>query len=91
MKKRKWLAVILAVIVLWLAVGMTDFFRVYYFERPVFCVLVNGADDGGSGTYVGLGYSFAIQGNFMPEDAFPGVTRYRYRIFGLDVCEGIRD
>lgn len=91
MRNRKVLAVIMVLLVLWLAVGIADFFRVYYFERPVFCVLVQGADDGGSGTYVGLGYSFEIEGNFMPEDEFPGVTHYQYRIFGLDVCGGIRD
>ena len=89
--KRKILMIVSIILVLWLAIGVTDFARVYYFERPMFCVLVNGADDGGSGTYVGPGYSFEIKGNFMPEDEFPGVTEYTYRILGLDICTGIRD
>lgn len=92
MKKRKTLFVLLAVLVLWLAVTATDLYLVTHeFEQPVFCVLVNSADDGGSGTYVGLGYSFEIEGNFMPEDEFPGVTEFTLKIFGLNVCGGIRD
>lgn len=88
---KKWLKIAIIVTALWLAMGITDFARVHGFEKPIFCVLLNGADDGGSGTYVGLGYSFEIRGNFMPEDEFPGVTHYEYRIFGMDVCCGIRD
>ena len=61
------------------------------FEKPVFCLLVNGADDGGSGTYIGFGYSFEIKGNFMPEDEYPGVTSYAARILGLPVSEEVRD
>lgn len=92
MKKRKRLLILLAVLVLWLATTAADLYLVTYeFERPMFCILVNGADDGGSGTYVGLGYSFDIEGDFMPEDEFPGVTKYALKFFGLDVRSGIRD
>ncbi len=90
MKKR--LAVVIGVIAaLWLAAGVIDFWRVTHFERPVFCLLMDGADDGGSGAYIGLGYSFDIEGNFMPEDRSPGVTAYRAKIFGITVGNGIRD
>lgn len=91
MKKKRLLIGLCTTLMLWLAVGITDLWRVSRFELPVFCVLTNGADDGGSGDYVGLGYSFEIRGNFMPEDEFPGVTQYTYRIFGMDVKSGIRD
>lgn len=91
MKRKNKLGIILVALTLWLTMGITDLGLVRDFERPVFCLLVNGADDGGSGTYVGLGYSFEIWGNFMPEDELPGVTYYRYKIFGLDICSGIRD
>ena len=49
------------------------------------------ADDGGSGHYQGLGYSFDIKGHFMPEDECPGVTAYALRIFGVAVSAGTRD
>lgn len=89
--KKKWTIVVLIVVVLWLAAGITDFARVTDFEKPLFCVLTNGADDGGSGTYIGLGYSFDIQGNFMPEDELPGVTCFTAKLFGMTVTSGIRD
>ena len=92
MKKRKMLLIFLAILVLWLGMTVTDLYLVTHeFEQPLFCILVNDADDGGSGTYIGLGYSFEIKGNFMPEDEFPGVTKYELKILGLDVSSGIRD
>ena len=85
------------ILVLWTAIGGVDYFRVSNFERPIFCLLdaENSYDDGGSGTYNGLGYSFEIKGNFMPDDELPevlsGVTQYTYRILGFEVRSGIRD
>ena len=77
----------------WIAVGVIDYATVSGFERPVFCVLdaEKSYQDGGSGTYVGLRYSFDIRGNFMPEDEYPGVTQYVYYIFGNEVSSGVRD
>ena len=79
---------ILAVLVLWLCVGITDFALVHNYRKPLFCVGVDLADDGGSGNYVGLCYSFDIEGNFMPEAKNPGVTSYRGYIFGKEVSRG---
>ena len=91
MKKKRWTAVIGVIVLLWLAAGAIDFWRVTHFDRPVFCMLANSADDGGSGEYIGLGYSFDIEGNFMPEDELPGVTTYQYYLFGNHVKSGVRD
>ena len=91
MKKKRWVAVIGVIALLWLAAGAIDFGRVTHFDRPMFCMLANGADDGGSGEYIGLGYSFDIEGKFMPEDEAPGVTAYRVKLFGITVGNGIRD
>lgn len=52
-------------------------------NKPLFCFCPFTADDGGSGHYVGLLYSFEIDGNFMPEDDPYGVTDYDFRLFGL--------
>ena len=51
------------------------------------------AQDGGSGTYVGLGYSFDIEGNFVSEskDLLKGVTSYRGYLFGNEVARGFRE
>lgn len=89
--KKKILIPVLTLLILWLAAGTVDIFRVSSFEKPVFCAPCVTADDGGSGRYQGLGYSFDIEGNFMPEDEFPGVTEYTLRIFGAEVRSGLRD
>lgn len=86
------LVIILAVILLWIGVGIIDYSRVKGFEKkPIFSIPTNTADDGGSGTYKGLEYSFEIEGNFMPEDEFPGVTYYEYYIFGNLFDTAFRD
>ena len=91
MNRKRILVVILAVLLLLSVIGVTDLARVYYFEKPVFARLVESMDDGGSGLYRGIGYSIRLQGNFLPEDEFPGVTRYEYRVFGILISAGIRD
>ncbi|NLB23772.1 MAG: hypothetical protein GX833_11085 [Clostridium sp.] len=92
-KKKSIIIAIACLLVLWIAMGLADYIKVSNFERPIFCLLdvENSYEDGGSGTYNGLGYSFDIKGNFMPEDEYPGVTRYTYYVFGSEVSAGIRD
>ena len=84
--------IILAVIVLWAATVVVDYWRVRHdFERPLFATASLTADDGGSGTYRGLGYTIELKGNFLPDDEFPGVTAFRFYLFGSCIAEGIRD
>lgn len=84
--------ILISLLVVWLAVGVTDYYRVgHLFEKPLFARFAETADDGGSGFYLGWCYAFVIEGNFMPEDRFPGVTRYDYYIFGRLAQSGIRD
>lgn len=89
---------VVCIIALWLIVGIVDFVLVHNYRKPLFCIGVNLADDGGSGRYVGLGYSFEIEGNFMPdtetpatEDRKPKVTSYRGYLFGKEVSRGFWD
>ena len=89
--KKKVLIPLLIAVLLWMAAGAVDIFRVSSFEKPLCCAPCVTADDGGSGRYQGLGYSFDIEGNFMPEDECPGVTEYTLHIFGAEVRFGLRD
>ena len=89
--KKKLILCTSLIITLWIGLGLIDFFRVKSFERPLFCIATETFDDGGSGHYIGLGYSFDIMGNFMPDDELPGVTEYKYYIFGFEINSGIRD
>lgn len=92
MDKKKIVFTLLGIaLAIWMAVGIVDFSRVHSFERPIFCITDETADDGGSGHYVGLGYSFDIKGNFMPEDELKGVTEYSCYLFGISVQSAIRD
>ncbi len=75
-------------VAVWLLMGITNFSLVRNYHKPLFCIGKELADDGGSGMYIGLGYSFDIEGNFMPEAAAAGVTSYRGYLFGNEVCIG---
>jgi len=88
MKKKKIVIILLAIILLWLAAGVTDFALVHSYHRPLFCICAEPMQDGGSGKYVGLGYSFDIEGNFMPDAKDYGVTSYRGYILGIQVSRG---
>ncbi|WP_461206369.1 hypothetical protein [Clostridium sp. DL1XJH146] len=81
-----------SLLVLCILMTVTDYFRTTHsFEKPVFTRCINGYDDGGSGTYIGIGYSIEIEGNFMPEDEFQGVTHAQFSFFGKEVKDVIRD
>lgn len=85
MKKKKVMICAIVVAILWVGLGVFDFFRVKSFETPLFCIQTESYDDGVSGHYNDLSYSFDIKGNFMPEDELPGVTEYIYYILGVEM------
>ena len=87
-KSTKIVIAIIGIVVLWLCVGIVDFALVHNYRRPLFCICTEPMQDGGSGKYVGLGYSFDIEGNFMPEEKNQGVTSYRGYVFGKEVSRG---
>ena len=94
----KIIIAILGVVVLWLCVGIVDFALVRNYRRPLFCICTEPLQDGGSGKYVGLGYYFDIEGNFMPdvetpatEAEKPKITSYRGYIFGKEVSREFWD
>lgn len=80
--KTKTKKIILTVLAVWAVLFTTDLVRVITWHRPLFCVPTIGYDDGGSGTYVGLGYWYNIKGNFMPEDD-GRVTEYTMKLAGI--------
>ncbi len=89
MKKKllKVVATVLCILILvTVCTAVFDYFRVRSAEKPIFTIPIT-ADDGGTGTYYGLGYTIKIKGNFMPEDPLPGVKYYNYSIFGVQVEE----
>ena len=89
--KKKIIIAVVCVITVWLIMGIVDFTLVQSYRRPLFCVCTEPMQDGGSGKYVGLGYTFDIEGNFVTEDGHRGVTSYRGYIFGKEVSRGFWD
>lgn len=86
-KTAKIIAIILSLfLLLSIGTGIFDFIRVYSAEKPIFTMPIT-ADDGGSGTYYGLGYQIEIKGNFMPEDPIPGVKYVKYSVLGITIEE----
>ncbi len=82
MKKTKVFIIMVVVLALVVTMGFVDYIRVYQGKFPLFTIPVT-ADDGGSGSYYGLGYSIDIEGNFMPEDPLPGIKHVYYHVFGM--------
>lgn len=84
--------IVTIVLIVLITMGFTDYCRTTHsFEKPVFAQIKIGADDGGSGLYVGIGYSINIKGNFMPEEVFKGVTHTNFFVFGREIRNVIRD
>ena len=88
---KKLFLVFIFVFLLWFTAAATDLIRVHGFEKPIFARPAVTADDGGSGTYKGIGWRIELEGNFMPEDEFPGVTQFEYYLFDDLIHAAIRD
>jgi len=61
------LNIIIVLIVLWGIIFFIDYSRCANFKEPIFVVSGVTADDGGSGTYYGLGYKVKIQKTISAE------------------------
>ena len=86
---KKCFRILLLCLCIWLAVMSIDLVRVAgMHEKPLFCINVFGADDGGSGVYVGLLYHYDIRGDFMPEDVPPHVVEYTWHLIGIPLLHG---
>lgn len=89
MKKKLVITIVLiALLTAWVGVAYADYSAVAIsFDKPRFCVCPLSADDGGSGKYYGLGYSFSING-YLDADSNYQVDEYTYKIFGISIKQG---
>ena len=86
---KKWFRILLICLCIWLVLVSVDLVRVAGMqEKPIFSLCLFGADDGGSGTYIGLLYHFSIRGDFMPEDIPPHVVEYTWHLLGIPLQHG---
>ena len=87
-KKVIILVVIIGLLVAWSSIAYSDYADVAIsFDKPQFCITTMTADDGGSGKYIGLGYSFYLDGHLESNGKYE-VDQYTYKIFGITIKQG---
>ena len=84
-KKIILLVVIVVLLVSWAGIAYSDYADVAIsYDKPTFCIVTMTADDGGSGKYIGLGYSFDIDGHLDTDNGYQ-VDSYTYKILGITI------
>ena len=88
---KKKIIILVAIVVLlvsWASIAYSDYADVAIsYDKPKFCISTMTADDGGSGKYIGLGYSFDIDGHLENNGKYE-VDTYTYKIFGITIKQG---
>ncbi len=84
--------ILIIILVLWSVVFVVDHVTIFVFhDRPIFARKHSASsyDDGGSGTYIGLGNSYTIKGNFMPDSDYDldGVVQAESYLLGFKLFE----
>ena len=80
--------IVCVVVILWSAMFLCDLTRVRNGGEPIFVVPVYTADDGGSGTYMGLGYTAEID-KYLHADYGVITTGVELRFFGRIIAAWI--
>ena len=65
-----FLCFVFSIGLIWGSVFAVDYARCSALKKPVFAMGIDTADDGGSGTYRGLGYEITIDGHLSAEYGF---------------------
>ena len=84
------ISIIVAVIVLWGIIFFIDYSRCSNFKEPIFVVAGVTADDGGSGTYYGLGYKVKVEKTISAEYG-PTLVRVEMYMFNKFIAGAIAD
>lgn len=83
MKKKKYLKFTLLVVIIIFLLGSIDYYKVSSLkEKPLFCIGTHLEKDGGSGTYIGLGYAYKIKSVFIQKEE---VDTYEFYILGIKI------
>ncbi len=84
------LAIIVVLILCWLAMFSIDYNRVTNLEMPIFVIGIDTADDGGTGTYYGLGYKVEVVKNISAEYGVQ-IQETEMYMFGKVIAGAIAD
>jgi len=86
--KKKLLTVLFALLILWGAAFATDYLRVSHFREPFFTLHSVTADDGGSYTGQGLGYTVVVDKYITPDGA-PALESVTMTVFDHVIAAAI--
>lgn len=79
-------AAVLSFLLLWFSAGLIDYMRVIcFYKEPIFCLDFDTDENGGF--YKGLGYTYAISGNFdydSPAENY-GAESIEFWVFGQKI------
>lgn len=88
---KKVVIIVLAIlIILWGIIFFIDYSRCSHFKEPIFVVAGVTADDGGSGTYYGLGYKVKIEKTISVEHA-PTLVKVEMYMFDKFIAGAIAE
>lgn len=92
MKKKFVISIIIFILCIsWVSIAYADYASVAIsFDKPEFCIAATTADDGGSGKYMGLGYSFILEGHLESDGEYE-VDSYTCRLLGVTLKQGEAD
>ena len=88
--KKVVISILVILIVLWGVIFFIDYSRCSQFKEPIFVVAGETADDGGSGTYYGLGYKVKMEKNISAETG-PILVKVEMYIFDKFITGAISD
>ena len=86
--KKKLLTVLCAALLLWCAMFATDYLLVSHFREPIFTLHGVTADDGGSYTGQGLGYTVVVDKYITPDGA-SGLVSVTMTVFDRVIAAAI--
>ncbi len=83
--KKVFKKVICTLILFIVIVTIVDYNQtIHKLRKPIFAQVINSADDGGSGTYIGIGYSVNIKGDLTVEHGYK-IERVEFSVLGLNI------
>lgn len=88
--KKVVISILAILIALWGVLFFIDYSRCSQFKEPIFVVAGETADDGGSGTYYGLGYKVKMEKNISAETG-PVLVKVEMYMFDKFITGAISD
>ena len=86
--KKKLFTILCALLILWGAMFATDYLLVSHFREPIFVLRGVTADDGGSYTGQGLGYTVVVD-KYITADGAPALVSVTMTVFDRVIAAAI--